>query len=44
MLAFYVETFDFQSVISKNNNKDQGTEKCNFVCCFVWVGNFFSHI
>jgi len=38
MLAFDVETFVFQAAISKNNNnKDQGIEECNFVCCFVWV-------
>jgi hypothetical protein len=33
MLAFDVESFVFQSAISKqsNSNKDQGIQNCNFV-------------
>ena len=38
LLAFDAESFVLQSAIPKvRNNKDQGIEKCNFACCFVWV-------
>ena len=42
LLSFGAESFVVQYDIQ--NYKDQDTQNCNFVCCFVWVRNLVGHI